>query len=121
MYTYHTDTGLMVRDSDGVVVQPVVDQVAYEEYATWIQNGGQPLETGVVIIPQSVTPRQIRLALTQLGLRTAVEQAVAASTQDVKDTWEFSTECRIDDPLVIQFGQMLGINLNALFILADTL
>ena len=42
MYSYYEDTGLMVRDSDGVVVQPVTDQAAYEEYVIWLANGGVP-------------------------------------------------------------------------------
>ena len=63
-------------------------------------------------IPYSVyscNPWQIRKVLNQLGLRQAVEDAVAASTdQTMKDGWEFATEFRSDDPFVIGMGAALG-------------
>lgn len=38
----------------------------------------------------SITAFQIRAALNQLNLRNAVEQAVAAGSQDLKDAWAFA-------------------------------
>jgi cobalamin biosynthesis protein CbiG len=62
-----------------------------------------------VILPASCTPWQIRKALNSLGLRQAVEDAVAASDDiALKDGWEFATEFRSDDPFVISMGAMLG-------------
>lgn len=46
------------------------------------------------------TPRQIRLALNQFGLRQAVEDYVAAADQNVKDNWEWATEFRRDKPMI---------------------
>lgn len=43
MFIYYEDTGMMVRASDGVVVQPVTDQAAFEEYAAWLSSGGVPV------------------------------------------------------------------------------
>jgi hypothetical protein len=55
------------------------------------------------------TPWQIRKALNSLGLRQAVEDAVAASDDiALKDGWEFATEFRSDDPFVLSMGAMLG-------------
>lgn len=40
--------------------------------------------------PRSVTPRQARIALNQMGLRQQVEDAVNAAGQDIQDTWQYA-------------------------------
>ena len=75
-----------------------------------------------VIAP--VSPRQIRQALTRAGLRTAVETAVAAGDQDLKDWWEFSTTFERLNPQVTAMGAALGVSdtqLDDLWTLASTL
>lgn len=75
-------------------------------------------------IPVSVSPRQIRQALSRAGLRTAVESAVAAGDQDTKDWWEFATEFERTHPMVVGMGAALGqtaLQLDSLFTLAATL
>lgn len=79
-------------------------------------------------VPQApiadVTPRQIRMALARTGLRSSVEAAVAAGSQDIKDWYEFSTTFQRSQPLVIAMGQALGQTseqLDALWKLAATL
>lgn len=42
--------------------------------------------------PFVVSPRQIRLALSQLGHRAELEAAVAVAGQDVMDTWAFASK-----------------------------
>ena len=72
----------------------------------------------------TVTPWQIRKALNQLGLRASVEAAVAASSQEVKDGWEFASEFRSDNELISQLCTALGkteAERVALFQLAATL
>ena len=72
----------------------------------------------------TVTPWQIRKALNQLGLRASVEAAVAASSQEVKDGWEFASEFRSDNELIAQLCSALGKTEGervALFQLAATL
>jgi len=59
-----------------------------------------------VAIP-SISPRQIRQALTAAGLREAVEAGVAAGSQDLKDWWEFSDSFERLHPEVIAFGVSL--------------
>lgn len=57
-----------------------------------------------------LTPRQIRLALTQAGQRAAVEAAVSAGDQDLKDWWEFSLDYQRQHPLVIAMISSLGLS-----------
>jgi hypothetical protein len=71
------------------------------------------------------TAWQFRKALNALGLRDAVEAAIAASgDQNIKDGWQYTSEFHRYAPLVIQFGQVLGktgAEMDALFALAGTL
>jgi hypothetical protein len=55
-----------------------------------------------------LTPRQIRMALTRIGLRESVEVAVNAGDQDLKDWWQWSQTFERNHPAVIQMGQALG-------------
>lgn len=82
----------------------------YHEYEAWVAAGNIPDPILPPPSPVAVCSRwQIRKALNQIGLRSAVEAAVAASTnQDVKDGWEFANEFRSDDPLVVAMGVTLG-------------
>ena len=75
-------------------------------------------------IPAEVSPRQIRQALTQVGLRAGVEAAVAAGSQDLKDWWEFATSFERQHPMVLAMAQGLGVTeqqLDDLFVLAASL
>jgi len=75
-------------------------------------------------VPQTVSPRQIRLALNQLGLRATVEQAVASGSQDLRDWWEYALDIERNNALVIGMAGQLGITeqqLDDLFRLASTL
>lgn len=68
--------------------------------------------------------RQLRLALNALGLRQAVEDFVAAAGQNVKDSWEYSTEFERNHPFVTAAKEALqktDAELDALFDLARTL
>lgn len=72
----------------------------------------------------SVTPRQMRQALTQMGLRGPVEAAVAAADQDLQDWWEYSNAFERERPQVVAMAQALGVSdaqLDALWALAATL
>jgi hypothetical protein len=78
----------------------------------------------VTATPRSVSPRQIRQALTQVGLRASVEGAVAAGSQDLKDWWEFATLFERNNPQVVGMGDALGQTpeqMDALFALAASL
>ena len=80
----------------------------------------QPVPT----VPQIVSPRQIRLAMSQTGMRANVEAAVNAASQEVQDTYHYATEFRRDDPLIPPLAKQLGITdaqLDQLWSLAATL
>ena len=59
----------------------------------------------------SCSPWQIRKKLNKEGLRAVVEEYVASeqATQDEKDAWEFATEFREDNILLINAASMLEI------------
>ena len=72
----------------------------------------------------TVTPRQIRQALTIAQLRTQVEAAVMGASQNVKDWWEFATSFEENHPEVVAMASAIGVGesaLHELFVLAETL
>ena len=98
-------------------------------YPSIPQEGWLWDDTGLIADPSylpdiRVTPYQIRAALTQVGLRSAVEAAVAAGDQTLKDAWQYAQEFIRTDALVISLGTALGKTpeeLTAVFELAATL
>lgn len=73
--------------------------------------------------PVEVTPLQMRRALNTAGLRSAVEAAVGAAAQDVRDAWEFASVIRRDDSLLAGVAAYLGktsVEIDDLFRLAST-
>lgn len=66
-------------------------------------------------IPQSVTPRQARLALLAAGKLSAAQAAITAAGEAAVTEWEYATEFRKDHPLVASIGAQLGLDLDALF------
>ena len=60
--------------------------------------------------PMQLTPRQMRLVLNALGMRQVVEDAVAASDQDTKDMWEFSSFFLRTDPVLLAMAAQLGVS-----------
>ncbi len=130
MYTNFVNLGIVKRNSDGVVVAPTSDinSVDYLGWISWCESGNEPLidttqpsVSQITTVPESVSPRQIRLALSRLGLRQLVEDAVAQMPIDYQDTWEYALEIRRDDPMIEAFGQQYSVDLDALFILAESL
>ena len=83
------------------------------------------VDGALLALPQpSVSPRQIRQALTRAGLRASVEAAVAAGDQDTKDWYEFATQFERSSPIVAALGVALSVTsaqLDDLWTLAGTL
>ena len=75
-----------------------------------VESNIKPVEPEPLSI-LSCSPWQIRKKLNKEGLRAAVEAYVASdqATQDEKDAWEFATEFREDNPLLINAASMLEI------------
>jgi hypothetical protein len=97
-----------------------VQQLTTEELATIAAQKRQVLVSQASVISM----RQARLALLQKSLLDVVDAAVLAMSDEVKITWEYATEVRIDDPLVIEVKKALmwvDAYLEDLFIVAKTL
>jgi hypothetical protein len=77
----------------------------------WSYVNGQLIEHEATPepIPTSITPRQIRLHLTAIGLRQAVEDYVASASLDIKDWWEFSLSYERNNELLISTATALGM------------
>lgn len=61
-------------------------------------------------VPKFITPRQCRLLLLRQGLLASVEATIAQSTEDVRISWEYASEFRRDDPILLTFATALGFS-----------
>lgn len=62
-------------------------------------------------VPQTLTPIQFRLQLNKQKLRPKVETMIAESSDfDLKDWWEYSTEYKRDNPILIAFAKELELS-----------
>lgn len=78
------------------------------ESSLWRWYDGQIV--AVPNVPASVTPRQVRLLLLQQGLLSQVEAMIAAGDEATRITWEFASEFRRDDPLLLALSSQLGLS-----------
>jgi hypothetical protein len=96
-------------------------------FATFARNAQGVVEQVLTLTKKPVTavsPRQIRLALTLIGLRQQVEDYVNAQDITVQDSWHYSTEFERDHPLMLACKKALNKtdeDLDALFALAASL
>ena len=58
---------------------------------------------------QPLSAWQVRKVLTQLNLRTQVENAITASDQATKDAWQYANEFRRDNVLLNNMATSLGL------------
>jgi hypothetical protein len=75
-------------------------------------------------VPRSVSPRQIRLAMNTLGIRTICDNWVQAQSQDVQDSWDYATEIIENNPLILACMEGVGktqADLTSLFDLASSI
>ena len=86
------------------------DVAEYEELIALVESNIKPATPEPLPI-LSCSPWQIRKKLNKEGLREAVEVYISSeqATQDEKDAWEFATEFREDNPLLVNAASMLGI------------
>jgi len=107
-----TNSTSIIRIADGASIPADLANTDYANYLQWLAAGNTP-EPADPIPPApiaDITPRQIRMALTRAGLRVAVEAAVAAGDQDIKDWYEFSTTFERNNKLVAAMGVALGVD-----------
>lgn len=68
-----------------------------------------PIYSGSDPVPASLTPRQIRLFLLSQGLLDNVESLVKQSDRATQITWEWATEFRRDNPILLALAAQLGL------------
>lgn len=61
------------------------------------------------VVPQSVTPRQVRLVLLAQGLLASVEAMIAQQDEATRIAWQYASEFRRDDPLLLSLATTLGL------------
>lgn len=74
-------------------------------------------------IPQSITPRQARLKLLEVGLLDELE-ATITTNRSWQIEWEYATEVRRDSPLIDAVATQAGLTseqIDQMFIEASTL
>lgn len=106
------------NDVPGLVINSLGDPAAADLTQT------EPPAPPVVVQPIVVTAWQIRKALTQLGLRAAVEAYVAAADQDTKDGWEYAADFEQGNSMIETAAAAIGKtpgDVDGLFALAKTL
>ncbi len=128
MYTHNTDTGIVTLDSSGEQVAPSASptDAAFVAYNEWVLAGNTPTQYTPphTSNPPPVTQSQMRLALEQLNLLTAVQTAVSSASQSVQTLWNFTSIFERHDPNVIALGAAVGqtpAQIDALFALAGSL
>ena len=103
-------TATVVAMPEATLTEEVKDQHTYPINGWyWFDTLDDAISFYAKSATDSITPRQIRLQLSAIGMRQAVEDYVAASSLDIKDWWEFSTFFERSNPLLIGAATGLGM------------
>lgn len=135
MYKIILDEGIVIRVSDNAVVSPCqsVDDVNYIEYVNYVNAGNEietiPTRTSQSVKIADVTPRQIRMALLEVGItETMIDNIINSLSSPTKEAamiaWKYSTAFQRNNALIPIVAQMLNYNstqLDNLWIHAGTL
>lgn len=108
-----TEINVMTGETRQITTTPYV-----VDGAVVLVDVGDPVPVGAVlasslpsaapVVPRSLTPRQIRRALSLMGYREQVEAAVAAGSLELQDAWHHALEFLRDDPMVIAMLEAVG-------------
>lgn len=130
-YVYNIESDEEIRDlmsKNQLVVN--VDDYEVPPAAGWILQGVMVVPPIVVaVVPEKVTPRQIRIALTLAGISESfIDSAIDALSEPnrsvAKITWEYSTEVFRNNPLILSLAPAMGLTseqVDGLFIQAAKL
>lgn len=105
---YDTTTGLpeTITVLGTIPSDKTLDQKPAEYYvwngSEWVED--ENLKRAAISAPAWA----IRRALTQMGLRSATEQAVSQADQDTKDMWEYATTYRRISPFTLAIANALN-------------
>jgi hypothetical protein len=87
----------------------------YREYLAWIEAGNEPLppDPVPVVVPQTVSMAQARLALIGAGLFTAIDAGLKALPEPQRTTaltaWEYAPNVSRNGALVTTLGSQFGL------------
>jgi len=104
---------IRVEDKAHIPSDPI--NIDYQQYLAWVAQGNtpEPYIEPPPPIPQSLTQRQARVVLIRAGYLATVETVIAnmpgVSGDEARITWEFATEIRRDDPLLVQISGLLNL------------
>lgn len=79
------------------------------EQPTQEQLDGITIDPDAPPVPASITPRQCRLILEAQGLLDAVEDIIQRQDRATRIAWEYASEFRRNDPLLLALAQTLGL------------
>lgn len=65
-------------------------------------------QSGATCSPNLITATQLRLALSKLGVRSAVETAVKSQSQAVQDYYNFSPTYSVNNPAILAIATAAG-------------
>ena len=83
-----------------------------------------PVAPQTPTVPQTVSPRQARLALIQAGLYDQVTTTISSSDKTTQVWWEFASVIERQNPILLRVAAQIGLQyyqIDSLFILAATL
>lgn len=79
------------------------------EQPTQEQLDAVTVDPDAPVVPETITPRQVRLLLLSQGLLSQVEAMIAQRDDATKITWEFATEFRRDNQLLLDLATQLNL------------
>lgn len=122
-YRYTSADNTAITDGNGLFIPC---DPANRDYSELLESGVEiaPYVPPPAAVPQSITPRQVRLLLLQQGLLAQVERMISQQDEATKITWEYAVEFRRDDPLLNALATGLGLGgaeIDQFFIAASAL